>query len=99
MIHPDTPLLQAEGGEHLVSSAYMRSYLTEAHLGIQVLWIYVLGIGCAVFHFANGLWNVGIHWGLTISPRSQRISGFVCGMVGVTLLAVGLVSLLAFTKA
>lgn len=100
VLHPDTPLLQgAEGGEHLVSSAYMRAYLTEAHLGIQVLWIYVLGIACAVFHFANGLWNVGIHWGLTISPRSQRISGFVCGMVGVTLLAVGLVSLLAFTKA
>jgi succinate dehydrogenase / fumarate reductase cytochrome b subunit len=97
VVHPDTPLLQPD--THFVSSAYMQSYLAETHLGIQVLWIYVLGIACAVFHFANGLWNVGIHWGLTISPRSQRISGFVCGLVGATLLMVGLVSLLAFTKA
>jgi hypothetical protein len=35
---------------------------------------------------------------LTISPRSQRISGFVCGLVGVTLFAVGMASLMAFVK-
>ena len=73
-------------------------HFREAHFGIQVLWIYVVGIACAVFHFANGLWNAAIHWGLTISPRSQRISGLVCGLVGVTLLAVGLATLLAFTN-
>jgi succinate dehydrogenase / fumarate reductase cytochrome b subunit len=99
VFHPETPLLQAVEGEHLVSSAYMKNYLLETHLGIQVVWIYVVGIACAVFHFANGLWNIGIHWGLTISPRSQRLSGLVCGLVGVTLLAVALTSLVAFVKA
>jgi succinate dehydrogenase / fumarate reductase cytochrome b subunit len=99
LFHPDNPLLQHADGQALVSSDYMRAYLTETHGPVQVLWIYVLGVSCAVFHFANGLWNVGIHWGLTLSPRSQRISGFVCGLIGVTLLAVGLSSLLAFTKA
>jgi succinate dehydrogenase / fumarate reductase cytochrome b subunit len=99
VLHPETPLLQAAGNEHLVSSAYMKEYLNATHVGIQVMWIYVVGVLCAVFHFANGLWNVGIHWGLTISPRSQRISGFVCGLVGVTLLAVALTSLVAFVKA
>jgi succinate dehydrogenase / fumarate reductase cytochrome b subunit len=99
LIHPETPLLQNADGQHLVSSAYMKDYLNGTHLGIQVMWIYVVGVLCAVFHFANGLWNVGIHWGLTISPRSQRISGFVCGLVGVTLLAVALSSLVAFVKA
>ena len=99
VFHPDTALLQAaSGGEKLVSSAYMHNYFMEKLFGIQVLWIYVIGIACAVFHFANGLWNAGIHWGLTISPRSQRVSGLVCGLIGVTLLAVGLASLLAFTK-
>jgi succinate dehydrogenase / fumarate reductase cytochrome b subunit len=96
VIHPDTPLLQSVDGQALVSSKYMRDYFHEAHFGIQVLWIYVVGVFCAVFHFANGLWNAGIHWGLTISPRAQRISGIVCGLVGVTLLAVALASLLAF---
>jgi succinate dehydrogenase cytochrome b subunit len=98
---PDNPLyglLQESGGRKLVSSRYMHGYLTGAHLGIQVVWIYVVGIACAVFHFANGLWNAGIHWGLTISPRSQRISGMVCGLLGVTMLAAGLVTLLAFTN-
>ncbi|HZS36194.1 MAG TPA: hypothetical protein VFF06_05180 [Polyangia bacterium] len=90
--------LQVVNGQGLVSARYMHDYFREAHFGIQVLWIYVIGIACAVFHFANGLWNAAIHWGLTISPRSQRISGFVCGLVGVTLLAVGLATLLAFTN-
>jgi succinate dehydrogenase / fumarate reductase cytochrome b subunit len=99
LFHPEQPLLQIVDGQPLVSSRYMQNYLLETHAGIQVLWIYVIGVACAVFHFANGLWNAAIHWGLTISPRSQRISGFVCGLVGVTLLAVGLTSLLAFTKA
>jgi len=98
---PDNPLygyLLDEGGEKLVSSSYMTHYLAETHLGISVIWIYVVGVACAVYHFANGLWNAAIHWGLTISPRSQRWSGLVCGFIGVTLLAVGLASLLAFKK-
>jgi succinate dehydrogenase / fumarate reductase cytochrome b subunit len=100
LVHPDTPLLQHAPGsdQPLVSSAYMHQYLTGEHLGIQVLWIYFVGVTCAVYHFANGLWNIGIHWGLTISVRAQRISGLVCGLIGVTLLAVGLSSLLAFAK-
>jgi len=103
LFNPNAPLLlhQFEGKalhEPLVSSAYMARYLNDSHFGIQVLWIYVVGVACAVFHFANGLWNAAIHWGLTISPRSQRISGFVCGVIGAGLLAVGLASLLAFVK-
>jgi len=100
LLHPDAPLLQHAPGtsEPLVSSAYMHAYLNEAHLGVQVVWLYVVGIACAVFHFANGLWNIGVHWGLTVGERAQRISGLVCGLIGVTLLAVGLTSLLAFAK-
>ncbi len=99
VFHPETAFLQSSPtGEKLVSSTYMSHYLNASHLGIQVMWIYVVGVACAVFHFANGLWNAAIHWGLTISPRSQRISGFVCGLIGVALLAVGLASLLAFKQ-
>jgi succinate dehydrogenase / fumarate reductase cytochrome b subunit len=96
LLHPDNPLLQTVDGQPLVSSKYMHNYFLETHLGIQVFWIYLVGISAAVFHFCNGLRNLGFHWGLTVSPRSQRIWGFACGIIGVTLLAVGLASLRAF---
>ena len=96
VFHPETANLQNVDGQALVSSRYMRDYFHETHFGIQVLWIYFIGVACAVYHFANGLWNAGIHWGLTISPRSQRVSGLVCSGVGVLLLAVAYASLMAF---
>ena len=67
----------------------MHHYFLETHFGIQVYWIYLVGILCAVFHFCNGLWNLAYHWGLTVSPRSQRLWGYACGLIGVTLLAAG----------
>jgi succinate dehydrogenase / fumarate reductase cytochrome b subunit len=90
--------LQKVDGQALVSSAYMHRYFNETHLGIQVFWLYVVGVACAVYHFANGLWNLGIHWGLTVSPRAQRLSGWACGVIAVTLFAVGLATLVAFTN-
>ncbi len=98
LFHPDLPLLQNVDGQPLVSSAYMHRYFLETHLGIQVFWIYVVGVSCAVYHFANGLWNLGIHWGLTTGPKSQRVSGMICGLIGVTLLVVGMASLIAFVR-
>jgi succinate dehydrogenase / fumarate reductase cytochrome b subunit len=92
----DNPYLQIVDGQPLVSAAYMHNYFLESHFGIQVFWIYVIGIACAVYHFANGLWNVGYHWGLTVSPRAQRWWGMACGLIGVTLLAVALATLRAF---
>jgi len=98
VFQPGLASFQVVDGHELVSSQYMHEYLTGSHLGVPVVWIYVVGLSCAVFHFANGLWNVGIHWGLTVSPRAQRLSGVACGLVGVVLLAGGLASLLAFIK-
>jgi succinate dehydrogenase / fumarate reductase cytochrome b subunit len=98
VVRPDTPLLQQADGHPLVSSAYMHAYLGSSHLGLQVLWIYVVGLTAAVFHFANGVWNLGVHWGLTVGPRAQRISGLACGLLGAALLSLGLTSLLAFSQ-
>lgn len=96
IFHPDNPLLQNVDGQALVSSAYMHNYFLETHFGIPVFWIYLVGIACAVFHFSNGLFNLAYHWGLTVSPRSQAWWGVICGLIGVTLLAVALASLRAF---
>ena len=96
LLQPENPYLQIVDGQPLVSASYMHNYFVSTHFGIQVFWIYVVGIGCAVYHFANGLWNVGYHWGLTVSPRAQRWWGMACGLIGVTMLAVGLATLRAF---
>jgi succinate dehydrogenase cytochrome b subunit len=96
LLHPDEPWWQTVAGQPLVTFKYMHHYFHEIIFGIPVYWIYFVGISCAVFHFANGLWNIGVHWGLTVSPRAQRLSGYACGLIGVTLLAVALASLRAF---
>ena len=52
--------------------------------------IYILGVSMAVFHFANGLFNFCIRWGLTIGAQAQKISAVVWAFVGVVLLTIGL---------
>lgn len=48
---------------------------------------YILGIVATVFHFCNGLWLALITWGVTIGPRSQKISTAVCFGIGLILIA------------
>ena len=43
--------------------------------------LYMVGITAATFHLANGLWLMGINWGITTHPRSQRISMAACACV------------------
>ncbi len=46
---------------------------------------YVVGVLSAIFHFANGLWAFLITWGITIGPRAQKASTWLCGGVFVVL--------------
>ncbi|MBU1699361.1 MAG: succinate dehydrogenase [Candidatus Eisenbacteria bacterium] len=57
---------------------------------------YAIGILCAVYHLTNGLWLMGITWGITIGPRSQKISSCIFAVVGLLLLALGGQALLGF---
>ena len=61
------------------------------------LGFYVLGITAAVFHFANGLFNFGIRWGITIGAGAQKISAFLWAGLGVGLLIVGLWTAINFS--
>ncbi len=56
--------------------------------------VYALGMLCAVFHLANGIWTFLIVWGITIGPRSQTISGCVCAVIGIVLAIFGTGSLI-----
>ena len=56
---------------------------------VGYLLIYVVGILATVFHFANGLFNFGIRWGITIGKEAQRISAGVWSLVGIVLTLIG----------
>ncbi|MGG1880012.1 succinate dehydrogenase cytochrome b558 subunit [Paenibacillus cisolokensis] len=40
--------------------------------------LYVVGVLSATFHFANGLWAFLVSWGITVGPRAQRVSTYIC---------------------
>ena len=57
---------------------------------------YLVGIISTIFHFANGLWSFAVSWGLTVTPRSQKIATYVTMIIFVTLTYVGVSTILAF---
>jgi len=57
---------------------------------------YGLGIVASAYHFANGLYTFLITWGITIGPRSQRVSSVVTNLLFVMVSAMGLTALFAF---
>lgn len=52
--------------------------------------LYLVGITSCVFHLANGLWTMGITWGVWTTPLAQKRALRICAVFGVLLLAVGL---------
>ena len=57
---------------------------------------YIIGITAATFHFANGIWAFLITWGITVSPRSQKISQYITMGLFFILTFVGIRAILAF---
>ncbi|TCP32138.1 succinate dehydrogenase subunit C [Scopulibacillus darangshiensis] len=63
-----------------------------------MLVFYIVGVLAAVFHFSNGLWSFMVTWGITVSPRAQRISTYATVVVFILLSIVGVGALFAFTN-
>ena len=69
---------------------------TSASLALQPIIfaiLYAVGVLACVFHLANGVWTMGITWGVWVSPRAQRVASHVCTVFGVGLAVVGLSAL------
>lgn len=71
---------------------HMQGMLTQPALFA----LYLAGLLLAVFHLANGLWAMGIVWGLTTSVRAQRLMSYATAGLGVLLAALGLHGLIGF---
>lgn len=62
----------------------------EALQNPLIIAFYFVGVVACVFHLANGLWTMGITWGLWTSPQAQKKALALCGVFGAALLMVGL---------
>ena len=84
--------MQAALGNAEVNFNMMENILSNPWM----LTFYIVGVVSAIFHFANGLWTFCISWGITVSPKSQRINTYVTMGIFVALSFVGIRALLAF---
>jgi len=72
-------------------NAASTSGLALQHPGM-IAW-YAVGVLACVFHLANGLWTMGITWGVWTSPRAQAWALKLCAVIGLGLAAVSMSAL------
>jgi len=78
-------------GQH-VDYAYMARYFAPTYEKV----IYIVGIVCACYHFAHGLFNFTYKWGITVSARAQQAMTYVSLAIFLAMSAVGLHILFSF---
>ncbi|OCS93075.1 succinate dehydrogenase cytochrome b558 subunit [Caryophanon latum] len=61
-----------------------------------MLAFYIVGILSATFHLSNGLWSFLVSWGITQSPKSQKIVTYISMAFFVVISVVGVMAILAF---
>jgi succinate dehydrogenase / fumarate reductase cytochrome b subunit len=72
------------------SAASSAGQAMQVNIVIPIL--YIVGVTASVFHLANGIWTMGITWGVWTRPAAQRRALYACGVFGLLLGFVGLSS-------
>lgn len=62
----------------------------------SMLAFYILGVVAAVYHLCNGVYTFLITWGITVGPKSQRISAIVTNIAFVLISALGIAAAIGF---
>lgn len=83
------------GGEfHPYNAASSAGAAMQTSIVIPIL--YAIGVLSCVFHLANGIWTMGITWGVWVTPKAQKWALSVCGVFGIGLAFVGMSALWGF---
>ena len=77
-------------------SADLFGHMQQVLSNPAFLLFYVLGLMLSVFHLGNGLWTMGISWGVTVSASAQKLSFIFCMIFSLLLLGMGLQGLWGF---
>jgi succinate dehydrogenase / fumarate reductase cytochrome b subunit len=77
-----------------LSGAQFRPYNAASSLGAAMSgWVvptlYAIGVISCVLHLANGIWTMGITWGLWTTPAAYRRADWACLVLGIGVAAVG----------
>ncbi|MEM9409948.1 MAG: succinate dehydrogenase, partial [Planctomycetota bacterium] len=59
---------------------------------------YVIGVLASVFHFANGIWTMGITWGVWVSPKAQQTASYICSAIGLLVAGAGMSAIIGLWK-
>jgi succinate dehydrogenase / fumarate reductase cytochrome b subunit len=57
---------------------------------------YAVGIVCASWHLAYGLWLFAAKWGIAVGDGARRKFGYVCAAIGLVFVLVGAVTMYSF---
>jgi succinate dehydrogenase / fumarate reductase, cytochrome b subunit len=79
---------------HPFGGGQFRAYNAVSTAGAALqsgVWVtvYLIGLLACVYHLANGIWTMGITWGVWISPQAQKRALGICRVFGVLLAIVG----------
>jgi succinate dehydrogenase / fumarate reductase cytochrome b subunit len=78
---PFEPMGGAQFDHHAATSTAAGAL--QAHWWVSGL--YLVGLAACVFHLANGLWTMGITWGVWTTPAAQRRANWVAIGAGMVL--------------
>jgi len=84
-------------GVHLLS--HPAASFGKVQMELQNPWIasfYVIGIVAASWHFAYGLWLFAAKWGITTGETARRRWGYVCALIAIAFIAVGMLTMRSF---
>jgi succinate dehydrogenase / fumarate reductase cytochrome b subunit len=85
------------GGQSMTGLPSYDVVRTAFHSPIVIV-VYVIGIVAAAYHLSNGIYTFLITWGITIGPKSQRISNVITKLLFVGISALGLAALYGFIR-
>jgi succinate dehydrogenase / fumarate reductase cytochrome b subunit len=80
-----------------IASDQMFQHLAGDYANPAIFAFYLLGILCAAFHMANGLWGFTYSWGLVTGQKSQDIVWKACMGLGLIVALIGVNALLGFS--
>jgi succinate dehydrogenase / fumarate reductase cytochrome b subunit len=84
-------------GVHLLS--YPAAAFGKVQAEFQSPWavaFYAVGILCASWHFAYGLWLFAAKWGIATGDGARRRFGYACVAIGLLFVLVGAVTMYSF---
>lgn len=84
--------IQIAFGSATLDYSLMENILTNSFY----FWFYLVGILSTTFHLANGLWSFCVSWGITQSPRSQKIVTYATILVFLAVSYIGIRTIIQF---